>query len=116
MLSQKESQNTGCEMDFKDELERITPKLIDGTIPAFNGYYYLLGTFILKTGDGEAQFSRSTQDRSFLKYGNTKSGVMSLYFFKDYSSSPDGVIDMSKNEYNTTYNKYLRWVNGEERK
>jgi len=81
------------------DMEMGKNKVISGTRPSFNGYYYLYG----KSSDGEV----------VVAYGNPNTGRMEIRFITSDYSYEEGCVQTNSNQYTTLYNRFIRRVNGE---
>jgi hypothetical protein len=88
--------------NFFDAAETGKGRVISGTRPILNGYYYMT----IKLIPDEPYI------RSIVAYGNSKTGRMVIIF---YSSLLPGTISLqyNRNEYVRQYNQLINLVNGE---
>lgn len=86
-------------------------KTINGTIPTFNGYFYLSSRMIPKNETGKL-YSQITS--AILLYGNTRTNsIMGVRFLNTENFSYALSLRYDWDEYVRQYNQLLRLVNGE---
>lgn len=109
LLVQKEAQYNYAELRFTDklELENSLP-VIKGVRPQLLDYYYLLGTFIARTEASKKALSES--GGTTLRYGNDKTGLFEIFFFKISISNDSYYVGSSS--YKRQRNQFIEWVNG----
>jgi len=104
LRKQREEDGVHAELLYIDSLEMKTGgvnRVLSGTRPNFNGYYYLYGKWFTAIGGWEL----------ILAYGNSNTGRMEIKFPSfgtDFLHFRTGT-----NEYTNLYNRYIRRVNGE---
>ena len=85
--------------------------VINGTIPIFNGYFYLTSRSIPKNDTGR-YFSQITS--AFVMYGNTRTNSIMSVRFMNIDGIPNALsLRRDWNEYVRQYNRLIRLVNGE---
>ena len=113
LLRQAEAQSEYAVLKYVDELElRSAPSLrvIRGTRPTFQGYYYLMETWIPRT---DIAREGSSYIRTTLYYGNSRTGRFVIFFLNRHPGV-NGVVRVGSDSYNRQKNQYIRWVNGEQ--
>jgi hypothetical protein len=96
---------------FNDVLEypEVTNgKVIKGTKPRLQGYYYLFAKSIPRDADLKYQFAMAGLGTTIV-YGNSNTGSLNIIF--GHRSS--GYYSLSSNEFIRLYNQCIRFVNGE---
>ncbi|MCL2443267.1 MAG: hypothetical protein FWD13_07355 [Treponema sp.] len=97
--------------DYQDFLN-LNPsiKIIRGTMPNFNGYFYLSAKIIPKNDTGRYLAQSQT---AWVFYGNTRtSSLMSITYLNNENFDNTISLRSSYNEYIRQYNFLLRLING----
>jgi len=95
--------------DFYDASEIGRSKVIRGTRPSFNGYFYLSVKPIPKSENARINVSNI---RAIVQYGNSKTGIMDMLFLSSWGPNTIS-LNFNLDEYRRKYNQLIRLVNGE---
>jgi hypothetical protein len=105
-----------CLMEYQDVLEMDNSRrIISGTRPIFNGYYYLLVKIkpqINKLTTEERNLLNLINMTNGLVYGNSNTGAMSIIFTSMYGMLFPGAVENGSSDYTRRYNQFIRFVNG----
>ena len=100
----------GVTVEYFDESYMRSERVIKGSRPRLNGYYYLTQRLIPKTEDGRIA---SSLIGTMVLYGNINTGAIMITFVP--IALLPGVISLKYNwnEYANKYNQLIKLVNGE---
>jgi hypothetical protein len=105
-----ETTDTAVRLRFRDQVEvKHGGKLINGSVPKLNDYYYMSVRLIPKN-DHMKRFVSFV--RAIVVYGNTKTGKMGLEFFSTIWIPGTISLEYNWNEYSRQYNQLIKLVNG----
>jgi hypothetical protein len=111
IVTANETRARGVMIDFLDGVEQEeSGRIINGSRPSINGYYYLLVKTIPKTNDARIITSIIL---STVIYGNTRTGQMTIQFLTTIPDPEVISLYYNRNEYVRRYNIYIGLVNGE---
>jgi len=120
LLRQYEASNEFCIMEYTDILEMPkSVKVISGTIPSFNGYYYLMAKIkpqLDKFTTEEKKALGLFNMTNGLLYGHSDTGLMSIIFVNGvgfFGFLIPGAVDVNSDDYKKKYNLFSGFVNGE---
>jgi len=115
LLSQRTALEEYATVSYIDELEMSNSgRVIQGTRPKFNGYYYILAKITALTDKGK-QLLNLMGIGTALLYGNSNTGCL-MIMFANYMLTFDVSVNtyqLGSNDFNKVYNQCIRFVNGE---
>jgi hypothetical protein len=86
-------------------------RVISGSRPIFNGYYYIKRELIPRTQNGR---NNTNLTYSIIMYGNSNTGFMIIKYFQgNYGLFENGSVAVGNSEYIRRYNALIRLVNNE---
>jgi len=100
-------------VDYTDilELKAQDGKLVKGSKPNFNGYYYILVIITALTDSGKQALNELGIETGII-HGNSNTGRLNIIFLKYPSSSPNTYL-LSSDDFVRIYRQFISFVNGE---
>jgi hypothetical protein len=111
IYNQNDLQNRYAIVGFHDVLEYpggTNGRVIKGTKPKLQGYYYLIAKSMPRDPDMQYQFAMAGLGTTII-YGNSNTGSLTIIF----GNRTTGYYLLGSNEFIKLYDQCIRFVNGE---
>ena len=115
LLRQHTAMKEYATVDYTDILElklkSQSGKLIKGSRPNLNGYYYILARINAITDSGRQALNKLGIETGII-HGNSNTGQLTIMFLK-YPSSSSNAYLLSSDDFVGIYSQFISFVNGE---
>jgi hypothetical protein len=113
LLRQHTAMKEYATVDYTDilELKPQSGKLVKGSRPNFNGYYYILVKITALTDSGRRALNEFGGETRII-HGNSNTGRLTISFYKESFSSSNEYL-LSSDDFVRIYRQFIGFVNGE---